>query len=87
MIKPELLSILCCPETHQALTPGDPATLDSLNRRIATGRVHNRAGRIVEDKVEDILIREDRRIAYPIRDGIPVLLIDEGLPLDVPAGE
>jgi uncharacterized protein YbaR (Trm112 family) len=26
-------------------------------------------------------VRDDGKIAYPIRDGIPVLLIDEGLPV------
>jgi uncharacterized protein YbaR (Trm112 family) len=31
---------------------------------------------------EDGLICEKCRLLYPIRDGIPVMLIDEALPLD-----
>jgi len=28
------------------------------------------------------LIRADRKILYPIRDNIPVMLIEEGIPLE-----
>jgi uncharacterized protein len=28
------------------------------------------------------LIRPDQKILYPIREGIPVMLIEEGIPLD-----
>lgn len=32
--------------------------------------------------LEAALVREDGRVAYPVRDGIPILLAEEGLPLD-----
>ena len=81
MLTPELLSILCCPETHQALAPADPALVERLNARIAAGGFRNRAGQVVSGKLDGGLVRADGRALYPIREGIPVLLIDEALPL------
>jgi uncharacterized protein len=80
-IDPELLSILACPETHQGLREASQAELDQLNAKIAAGEVKNQAGKPVGEKLEAGLVREDKRRIYPIKEGIPVLLIDEGIPL------
>jgi len=85
MLDSELLSILCCPETHQALAFAPEAALEALNRRIAEGRIKNRAGKVVSEKMENGLVRADRLWLYPIRNGIPILLIDEGIPLGTEA--
>ena len=82
MIDSELLNILCCPETHQDVAIADQALVDRLNLGIAAGRIANRAGKPVQEKIEGGLIRQDRKILYPIRDKIPVMLIDEGIPLN-----
>ena len=34
------------------------------------------------DEVAQELISEEARLAYPIRDGIPIMLADEARPLD-----
>ncbi len=47
----------------------------------ARGRVRTAAGKPVDEPIEAALIRADRAIAYPIRDGIPVMLATEGLAL------
>jgi uncharacterized protein YbaR (Trm112 family) len=81
MIDSKLLEILCCPETHQDLRPAESALLDSLNRQIASGTLKNRAGQPVKEKIDGGLIRADGKFVYPIRQNIPVMLIDEAIPL------
>lgn len=81
MIDKDLLEILACPETHQSLREADAALLERVNALIAKGSLKNKGGKPVTDKLTEALVREDQKIVYPIRDGIPVLLIDEGLPL------
>jgi uncharacterized protein YbaR (Trm112 family) len=81
MIAAELLHLLCCPENHQPLAVADPALVETLNARIATGEIRNRAGHLVTDPIEGGLVREDRKFLYPMRGSIPVLLVDEAIPL------
>ena len=81
MIDPELLKIMCCPETHQPIAPAEPPLIDKLNQQIAAGQVRNRAGQAVTEKIDGGLVREDRKFLYPIRGNIPVMLIDEAIPL------
>ena len=82
MLDAELLKILCCPENHEALTLADAPLIDRLNQQIAAGPLRNRADQPVTDKLDGGLIRADRRFLYPIRQDIPVLLIDEAIPLE-----
>jgi uncharacterized protein YbaR (Trm112 family) len=81
MIDEELLSILACPDTHQPLRLADAAALERANAAIAAGTQKNAGGEPVTDALEAGLLREDGKILYPIREGIPILLIEEGLPL------
>ena len=81
MIDAELLKLLCCPETHQPLTEAPRDLVDTLNREIAAGRIQNRAGQKLTEAIDGGLIREDREYLYPIRGSIPVMLVDEALPL------
>ena len=36
----------------------------------------------MKEQIEAGLVREDGRILYPVRDDIPVMLIDEAIPLE-----
>ena len=81
MIDRELLKILCCPETHQPLRVAEPVVLEDLNRRIAAGAVQNRVGQPVTEKLDAGLIRSDGKLLYPIRSEVPVMLIDEAIPV------
>ena len=42
----------------------------------------NVGGQTVTEAIESGLVREDGTILYPVREGIPVLLVEEGLPLE-----
>jgi uncharacterized protein YbaR (Trm112 family) len=79
MLNPELLALLVCPETHQDVALAVPAEIAALNEAIRAGQVRTVAGEPVGQPVEAALIRIDRAVAYPIRDGIPVMLVEEGL--------
>jgi uncharacterized protein len=76
-----LLKILCCPETHQELKLAPPLVLDKLNAEIAARHLQNRKGHFLRDNIDAGLIRADGRYLYPIRENIPVLLVDEAVPL------
>jgi uncharacterized protein YbaR (Trm112 family) len=81
MIAPDLLKILCCPENHQELRAAEPVLVEQLNRKIASGEIRNRAGQPVKEPLEAGLVRGDGKFLYPIRRGIPVMLVDEAIPL------
>jgi uncharacterized protein YbaR (Trm112 family) len=79
MLDPELLALLVCPETHQDVVLATPGELAQLNAAIRDGQVQTVGGKTADQPVDAALIRIDRAIAYPIRDGIPVMLVPEGL--------
>ena len=78
---PELLGILCCPETHQPLRPAPAELLESLNERIRQANIHNRSGGAILERCEAGLLRQDGKALYPMRGGLPILLIAEAIPL------
>ncbi len=82
MVDPELLEILVCPETHQPVRPAEGELLDRLNQAIRAEDVTNRGGDEVTDPVEEGLVREDDKVLYPVREDIPIMLIDEAIELD-----
>jgi len=82
MIDPELLKILCCPETKQDVGVADASLIEKLNQKIAVGELKNRGGEPVDPKIDGGLIRSDQKYLYPIRDDIPIMLIAEGISLE-----
>jgi uncharacterized protein YbaR (Trm112 family) len=81
MISKDLLAILVCPESRTPLDIADDDVLAVLNRAIAAGKVTNKGGAPVTEKISAGLIRRDRAVLYPIIDRIPILLADEGIAL------
>lgn len=77
----ELLSRLCCPGTHQSLAVADPALCGRINARIQSGGLRNSGGVLIGEKLDSGLVRADRKILYPIRNHLPVLLVEEAIPL------
>jgi len=78
----DLLAILCCPETKLDVTLADDALITKLNDAIGRGQLKNKAQKPVAELLDGGLVRSDRKILYPIREDIPVMLIEEGIPLD-----
>jgi len=81
MVDPELVAMLVCPATHQDVAIATPEEIARVNEAIRLGEVKTVKGDAVSEPIEGALIRQDRTIAYPIRDGIPVMLSAEGLQL------
>ena len=82
MVDKELLDILCCPETKQDLTLVDQKTIEKINSIIKKGELKNRGGETVKEPIDAGLLREDKKYMYPIREDIPIMLIDEAIPYE-----
>jgi uncharacterized protein len=82
MLNPELLKILVCPETKQPLNLADARILERVNLAVAGGHLRNRGGERVKERIEVALVREDGGVLYPVRENIPVMLLDEAISLD-----
>ena len=87
MVDKELLDILCCPETKQDLTLLPEQAIVKINQRIKEGKVRNRAGQAVREAINGALLRADHVYLYPIREDIPIMLIDEAIPCDAFASD
>lgn len=81
MIDRYLLDILACPENKTPVKLADQSLIDAINRAMEKGEVENRDGQKVEQPIDGGLVREDGLYLYPIREGIPIMLIDEAIPM------
>ena len=84
MIDRELLEILACPETKEPVALAESELVDRINTAIAAGQMKNRGGDQVTEAIDGGLVRGDGRYLYPIRDEIPIMLIEEAIPLPPP---
>ncbi len=82
MLNSELLDILVCPETKQTLTVADAEVLDRVNQAVEGKSLVNQGGDRVKGRIEEGLVREDGKVLYPVKDDIPVMLLDEAIRLD-----
>ena len=77
-----MLEMLCCPETKEDVSLVTGALIEDLNRKIESGGLKNRGGEIVKEKMDSGLLRADGKFLYPIREDIPIMLIDEAIPVE-----
>jgi uncharacterized protein YbaR (Trm112 family) len=78
----DLLDILRCPEGGKSLRLAPSGLIQELEGRRTTGRLINRGGKRIDEPLTAGLVREDGLVFYPVRGGIPILLIDESIILD-----
>lgn len=74
-----LLDLLCCPVSKLPLRQIGREQLRALNQAIDDGRALKVSGEAQTAALADALIRADGQVIYPIDDGIPVLLAEEGI--------
>jgi len=83
MISEDLLGVIACPETKQDLVIAEQDLVDKINSLIETGELLDRSKQKVTEKIDGGLIpKEDRKYLYPIRNEIPILLVDESMALE-----
>ncbi|RNF86158.1 Trm112 family protein [Montanilutibacter psychrotolerans] len=75
----KLLDLLVCPATRQPLALLDSRGLQALNAAIEAGGVVRGDGGAQTAAVREALLTRDRKTVYRIDDGIPVLLVEEGI--------
>jgi uncharacterized protein YbaR (Trm112 family) len=75
----KLLDILACPATRMPLAMLEAPGLEALNRAIAAGGVHLNDESVQATALREALVTRDRKTVYRIDDGIPVLLVEEGI--------
>ncbi|PIQ86604.1 MAG: hypothetical protein COV74_04295 [Candidatus Omnitrophica bacterium CG11_big_fil_rev_8_21_14_0_20_45_26] len=82
MIDAALLKILACPESKEPLEMASSDLIQKINQQIQQGNIENRGRQKVTQPIDGGLVRRrDRQYLYPIRNDIPVLLIEEAIPL------
>lgn len=84
-LDPQFLQILRCPKTRKPLRMASDSELSELNRRIEQKQVVDASGRAREERVAEGLVPEGEAVLYPVEEGIPILLIDDALPLQAAA--
>ncbi len=82
MIDQELLDILVCPETKEPVSIGSEELIEKINEKINENTLLNRGNRVVTQTIDGGLIRNDQKFLYPIRENIPIMLIEEAIPLE-----
>lgn len=82
MVHQDLLDILACPENKTPVALADDAVVAKVNAAIEARTLKNRGGEGIEERIDGGLVREDGVYLYPIRDDIPIMLVDEAIALD-----
>jgi len=78
----ELLTILVCPVTKLPVRFLSRSNLQILNRIISEGNLQNAAGQRVDSQFSQALIARNNTMIYPVKDGVPIMLEDQAIPVN-----
>ncbi|MEO9592899.1 Trm112 family protein [Rhodopirellula bahusiensis] len=81
MITPDILPILRCPADGGQLTLADDPLIQRVNKAITEGTARDQLDERVTDPIEGGLVNSQVDRLYPIRGGIPTLIVDEAIGL------
>ncbi|MCC9599337.1 Trm112 family protein [Stieleria sp. JC731] len=81
MIDEKLLKWIRCPITGQSLRLSDAETLATLNQKISSGTLRDRSDQLVAEGLQGGLVNENADVLYPIRSGIPCLVVTSAIDL------
>ncbi len=81
MIDKKLLEILVCPETGKPLEEAGKEIIEHLNELVELGTLVDRSGEQVSEKIEEGLLCRGGKHLYPVRENIPILLIESSIPV------
>ena len=79
MIDKELLEILVCPETGEPLEEAGREIIERLNELVELGTLVDRSGERISEKIEEGLICRGGEYLYPVRENIPILLLENSI--------
>ena len=77
----KLLDFICCPVTRSSLELLPERELAQLNELIASKRIRNREDTLVDTPLTEALVTRSGKLVYPVRDGVPLLLEEQAMPL------
>lgn len=77
-----LLTILRCPVSYKGLSVLKKDRLERLNAAIDDGDLLNHDGVKLVEPLAEALVTDDGKRAYPVADGIPVLLESESIAME-----
>ncbi|MEM9643473.1 MAG: Trm112 family protein [Planctomycetota bacterium] len=82
MIDADLVAMLRCPACGAELQIVPPEVIDSINRAISDGAARDVDDQKVSHLIETGLWPPDKGVVYPVRGGIPTLVVGEAIRWD-----
>ena len=79
MIDAKLLGMLQCPAEGGPLRSAEPDVIERVNQGIEKGEIRDPLDQRVEQPIDSGLVNESGTRLYPIRNGIPSLVVDESI--------
>ena len=79
VIDEALLSIIVCPDTKDELRLASETVTSHVNQLIQEAKLDFVSGTTVNKRVDQLLVRIDGKVAYGVYEGIPNLILEDGI--------